>query len=49
MLKTSDEARPSMRCFQVKPALDPNVRRMIYGPIRPMDEPGLLSRIFHWR
>ena len=29
--------------------LDPSIRRMIYGPIRPMVEPGLLSRLFHWK
>lgn len=25
--------------------LDPSLRRMIFGPIRPMDRPGLLRRL----
>ena len=32
-----------------RPNLDPSIRRLIYGPIRPMKEPSLLSKIFHWR
>ncbi len=27
-------------------ALDPSIRRMIFGPIRPMETPGLLKRLF---
>lgn len=48
MLKSAYEHQSSKRFFQEKLALDPGVRRMIHGPIRPMHEPGLLSRIFHW-
>lgn len=37
-------------CFsQHRPALDPSMRRLIHGPIRPMTEPGIIERIFHWR
>ncbi|MCJ2181612.1 hypothetical protein MTR62_02640 [Novosphingobium sp. 1949] len=25
--------------------LDPSLRRLFYGPIRPMDEPGLLGKL----
>ena len=25
--------------------LDPNMRRMIFGPVRPMERPGLLRRL----
>jgi len=25
--------------------LDPNMRRMIFGPVRPMEQPGLLQRL----
>lgn len=34
---------------RARATLDPSIRRMIYGPIRPMAEPGLLWRLFHWR
>lgn len=35
---------------RARATLDPSIRRMIYGPIRPMaEEQGLLSRLFHWR
>lgn len=28
------------------PQRDPNVRRQIYGPILPMEQPGFFARIF---
>jgi hypothetical protein len=28
--------------------LDPCMRRKVHGPIRPMEEPGLLGRFFRW-
>lgn len=29
-----------------RPHSDPSLRRMTHGPIRPMEEPGFLARLF---
>ncbi|ANY19455.1 hypothetical protein A6F68_00930 [Tsuneonella dongtanensis] len=34
---------------QPRPHSDPSTRFRMHGPIRPMEEPGLLARIFGFR
>ena len=33
--------------FVPKQSIDPSLRKLIYGPVRPMDRPGFLARLFH--
>lgn len=49
MLKDLPRTAPAEPWIRARASLDPSIRRMIYGPIRPMSEPGFLSRIFRWR
>lgn len=34
---------------QPRPHSDASMRYQIHGPIRPMEEPGLIARLFGWR
>lgn len=34
--------------FAPRPHRDPHQRYLTYGPIQPMDRPGLLERLFGW-
>lgn len=38
----------SDRSAKPRQNLDPSMRRKVHGPIRPMDEPSLLARLFRW-
>jgi hypothetical protein len=51
MALSNDRTDASCRTWNTRPALDPTLRRSIYGPIRPMDyapglAPGILQRLF---
>ena len=39
----------SDRWIRPRQSLDPTMRRQVHGPIRPMEEPGLLERLLRWR
>ena len=34
---------------QPRPYRDASMRYQMHGPIRPMEEPGLIARLFGWR
>lgn len=46
MALSHDRNDATRRFWTARPALDPTVRRSIYGPIRSMDPPGFLERLF---
>jgi hypothetical protein len=54
MALSHDRNDVGRRTWSARPALDPSLRRSIYGPIRPMDPPGtppgalpgILQRLF---
>lgn len=48
MSNTSIHGGLSDRAAKPRQNLDPSTRRKLYGPIRPMDEPSLLERLFRW-
>lgn len=49
MIESSFRSEHTNYSVRRRPSLDPSIRRLIHGPIRPMDERSLLSKIFHWR
>lgn len=46
MALSHDRNDVGRRTWSARPTLDPSLRRSIYGPIRPMDPPGILQRLF---
>ncbi|WP_156370184.1 hypothetical protein [Novosphingobium sp. Leaf2] len=47
MALSQDRNEGMRRSWQARPALDPTLRRAIYGKIRPMDQPGILPGLLH--
>lgn len=43
MALSHDRNDAARRTWSARPALDPSLRRSIYGPIRPMDPPPTVS------
>lgn len=46
MALSDNRNHPGRRIWSARAPLDPTLRRQMYGPIRPMDEPGFLRRLF---
>ena len=48
MSNTTIHSGLSDRWAKPRQSLDPSMRRKVHGPIRPMEEPSLLERLFRW-
>lgn len=49
MALSHDRSTRGSRIWSARPPLDPTMRRRIYGPVQPMERPGLLERLFGLR